>query len=145
MRNRDCGAVIEPTILQVRAAAVHAERLRAQLVPRRLAARLHGRSRAGGLPAGSLSANVGALMDHGKLKRYAQGARRAFIAAVEARAAHHGLTADAVEPVRVVGATAMIDGRPFPAEVAGKRGKLEQPIQIPIAAEYAHYLEGVAM
>lgn len=67
-------------------------------------------------------------MNHSKLKKYAQDARRGFMAAVEGRAAHCGLTADAIEPVQVRGTVTMIDGRAFPADVAGKRRKLEERI-----------------
>ena len=67
-------------------------------------------------------------MNRNKLKSYAPEARRDFIAAVTARAAHFGLTAKKIEPMTEEGDVAIIAGRPFPQAVGEKRKKLEARI-----------------
>ena len=69
-------------------------------------------------------------MDQGSLKTYAQQTRRDFIAAVSDRAAFYGLTASGTEPVVQQGDVVLIGERPFPREVAEKRGRLESRIRV---------------
>ncbi len=67
-------------------------------------------------------------MNRNKLKAYAPKARRDFIKAVKDRAAFYGLTKKKIEPVTVQGDVAIIGGKPFPKDVAEKRGRLEERI-----------------
>ena len=69
-------------------------------------------------------------MNQGSLKTYAQKARRDFIAAVSDRAAFYGLTASGSEPIVRQGDVVLIEERPFPREVAEKRGRLESRISV---------------
>ena len=69
-------------------------------------------------------------MNQGSLKTYAQQARRDFIVAVSARAAFYGLTASGSEPIVRQGDVVLIGERPFPREVAEKRGRLESRIRV---------------
>ena len=69
-------------------------------------------------------------MNQGSLKTYAQQARRDFIAAVSDRAAFYGLTASGSEPIVRQGDVVLIGERPFPREVAEKRGRLESRIRV---------------
>ena len=69
-------------------------------------------------------------MNQGSLKTYAQQARRDFIAAVSDRAAFYGLTASGTEPIVQHGDVVLIGERPFPREVAAKRGRLESRIRV---------------
>ena len=69
-------------------------------------------------------------MNQGNLKTYARQARRDFIAAVSDRAAYHGLTAGGSEPIVRQGDVVLIGERPFPREVAVKRGRLESRIRV---------------
>ena len=57
-------------------------------------------------------------MNKSNLKSYAPQARKDFIAAITARAALLGITADRVVPVTVRGGVAIIDGVEWPANVA---------------------------
>ena len=68
-------------------------------------------------------------MNRTKIKNYAPQARRDFIQAVSDRAAFYGLTEKRTEPVTVQGDLAMIAGRPFPKEVAGKRKALQDRVE----------------
>ena len=63
-----------------------------------------------------------------RLKRYAQRARRDFIAAVTARAADFGLTVSGAAPLTDSGDTVFIAGRPFPASVVAPRRRLIEQI-----------------
>ena len=67
-------------------------------------------------------------MNRTKLKNYAPQARRDFLQAVTDRAAHLGLTAANIEPVKVQGDVAVIGGRAFPRAVAEKRKRLEERV-----------------
>lgn len=67
-------------------------------------------------------------MDRNRLKKYAPQARRDFIKAVTDRAAFYGLTKDGIEPVVEQGDVAIIGGKPFPADVAKRRKRLEERI-----------------
>ena len=69
-------------------------------------------------------------MNQGSLKTYAQQARRDFIAAVSDRAALYGLTASGSESIVRQGDVVLIGERPFPREVAEKRGRLESRIGV---------------
>ena len=69
-------------------------------------------------------------MNQGNLKTYAQQARRDFIAAISDRAAYYGLTASGSEPIVRQGDVVLIGERPFPREVAVKRGRLESRIRV---------------
>ena len=69
-------------------------------------------------------------MNQGSLNTYAQKARRDFIAAVSDRAAFYGLTASGSEPIVRQGDVVLIGERPFPQEVAVKRGRLESRIRV---------------
>ena len=69
-------------------------------------------------------------MNQGSLKTYAQKARRDFIEAVSDRAALYGLTASGREPIVRQGDIVLIGERPFPREVAAKRGRLESRIRV---------------
>ena len=69
-------------------------------------------------------------MNQGSLKTYAQQARRDFIAAVSDRAAFYGLTASGTEPIVRQGDVVLVGERPFPREVAEKRGRLESRIRV---------------
>jgi len=68
-------------------------------------------------------------MNRNKLKEYAPLARRDFIAAVTGRAAYYGLTKRIIEPITEQGDVALIGGKPFPRNVAGKRQRLEGHIK----------------
>ena len=57
-------------------------------------------------------------MNKSNLKSYAPQARKNFIAAITARAALLGTTADRVVPSTVSGGVAIIDGVEWPAKVA---------------------------
>ena len=84
-------------------------------------------------------------MNKTNLKRYAPQARKDFIAAVTARANLLGLSQRGgkvlAEPVHVQGDVALIGGRPWPANVQGRREALLQRTQ---RDGYAHTLEAVA-
>ena len=67
-------------------------------------------------------------MNTSSLSRYAPEARRAFIAAVTARAAAIGLRPDGIDPIVEEGDVALIGGQPFPRSVAEKRRRLEERI-----------------
>ncbi len=69
-------------------------------------------------------------MNQGSLKTYAQKARRDFIEAVSDRAAFYGLTASGSEPIVRQGDVVLIGEKPFPREVAEKRGRLELRIRV---------------
>jgi hypothetical protein len=68
-------------------------------------------------------------MNRTKIKNYAPQARRDFLQAVTDRAAHLGLTAATIEPVKVQGDVAVIGGRAFPRAVAEKRKRLEAQVR----------------
>jgi hypothetical protein len=63
-------------------------------------------------------------MNKANLKSYAPQARLDFIAAVTARANLLGITSKGVSPVDVRGDVAIIEGREWPAKIAGQRDKL---------------------
>lgn len=63
-------------------------------------------------------------MNKTNLKSYAPQARLDFIAAVTARANLLGITSKGASPVDVRGDVAIIDGREWPAKIAGQREKL---------------------
>ena len=71
-------------------------------------------------------------MNKTNLKRYAPQARRDFIAAVTARANLLGLSERngklQAEPCEVRGDVALIGGRPWPANIQGRRDQLLQRI-----------------
>ena len=67
-------------------------------------------------------------MNRSRLKLYAPQARRDFIQAVTDRAAMYGLTANNTAPMTVQGDVTIIDGKPFPEEVADRRRRLEERI-----------------
>ncbi|MGR4928237.1 BREX-1 system adenine-specific DNA-methyltransferase PglX [Bradyrhizobium sp. CAR08] len=68
-------------------------------------------------------------MNRNALETYAPKARREFIAAVTARAAKIGVTADGAASIRREGDYAIIGGTAFPAKVAFQRNLLDQRIQ----------------
>jgi hypothetical protein len=68
-------------------------------------------------------------MNRTKIKNYAPQARRDFIQAVKDRGAFYGLTEKRIEPITVKGDVAIIAGRAFPREVAGKRKTLHERIE----------------
>ncbi len=68
-------------------------------------------------------------MNQNKLKTYAPKARRDFITAVTDRAAIYGLTKDKIESVTIQGDVAIIEGKPFPKDVAEKRKRLAERIR----------------
>ncbi|WP_441252099.1 BREX-1 system adenine-specific DNA-methyltransferase PglX [Tardiphaga sp. 71_E8_N1_1] len=69
-------------------------------------------------------------MNRNALKSYAPKARRDFIAAVTARAAKLGVTAEGVDPISLEGDFAIIGGTPFPKKVAAQRELLERRIRL---------------
>ncbi len=64
-------------------------------------------------------------MNTAQLSKYAPGARRAFIAAVGAQAARHGITAGGSAPAVVNGDVLLISGHAFPRAIAAARSALE--------------------
>ena len=68
-------------------------------------------------------------MNRNTLEVYAQKARRDFIAAVTARAASYGLTAESVEQVVEEGDVTVIGAHAFPRTVAEARKRLEEQIR----------------
>lgn len=84
-------------------------------------------------------------MNKTNLKRYAPEARKDFIATVTARAHLLGLSERAgkahAEPCEVKGDVALIGGRPWPANVQGRREALLKRMQ---REGFAHTLEAVA-
>ena len=62
------------------------------------------------------------------LKNYAPQARQDFVAAVTARAAKFGITADHIEPIIEQGDVALIGDKAYPRSVAENRRKLEARI-----------------
>ncbi len=75
------------------------------------------------------------------LKSYAPAARREFIQAVTDRAHVLGLSEKSIAPVEVQGDVAMIEGRPFPKDVAKRRKDLETRIR---RKGFAQVMEEVA-
>ena len=77
-------------------------------------------------------------MNKTNLKRYAPEARKDFIAAVTARANLLGLGERAgkphAEPCEVRGDVALIGGRPWPANVQGRREALLKLVEFPVSA-----------
>ena len=67
-------------------------------------------------------------MNRNLLKTYAPQARRVFIQAVIDRAAKVGLTAKGADPVSIKGGVAIINGHPYPQNVAEQRDLLEQRV-----------------
>ena len=67
-------------------------------------------------------------MNRSRLKVYAPQARRDFIQAVTDRAAIYGFTATNIAPMTVLGNVVMINGTPFPMEVAEKWNSLKERI-----------------
>lgn len=65
-----------------------------------------------------------------QLKSYAPKARTAFIAAVSARAAQFGVTADGCFPMTEEGDVVIIDGTAYPRSVANQRRDLEARIRL---------------
>ncbi len=80
-------------------------------------------------------------MSYNQLEGYAQQARRDFIAAVTARAATYGLTADNIEPIVEQGDVALIGQRAFPREVVARRKRLEERVQ---REGFEHVMEAMA-
>ncbi len=68
-------------------------------------------------------------MNRAKLKNYAPQARKDFIQAVTAKAAQYGLTAAKIEPMTEKGDVVLIDGKPFPKALGGKRKRLQERIE----------------
>lgn len=64
------------------------------------------------------------------LKTYAPEARRAFIAAVKARAARFGITETGSSPIREEGNVAIINGQPYPRSFAKQRRNLDHKIGV---------------
>ena len=83
-------------------------------------------------------------MNKSNLKSYAPQARKDFIAAVTARAALLGITADRVVPATVSGGVAIIDGVEWPAKVATQRDALLARIARHGADGFARTMEEVA-
>lgn len=75
------------------------------------------------------------------LKAYAPEARRAFIAAVKARAARFGITETGSSPIREEGNVAIINEQPYPRSFAQQRRELDQKITL---RGYASVMEEVA-
>ena len=75
------------------------------------------------------------------LKAYAPEARRAFIAAVKARAARFGITEQGSSAIREEGNVAIINEQPYPRSFARQRRELDQKIAI---RGYAAVMEEVA-
>lgn len=83
-------------------------------------------------------------MNKSNLKSYAPQARKDFIAAITARAALLGITADRVVPATVSGGVAIIDGVEWPAKVATQRDALLARIARRGADGFAQTMEEVA-
>ena len=83
-------------------------------------------------------------MNKSNLKSYAPQARKDFIAAITARAALLGITADRVVPATVSGGVAIIDGVEWPAKVATQRDALLARIARHGADGFARTMEEVA-
>jgi hypothetical protein len=75
------------------------------------------------------------------LKAYAPEARRAFIAAVKARAARFGITEEGSSPIREEGNVAIINGQPYPRSFAQQRRDLDKKIEL---RGYSSVMEEVA-
>jgi hypothetical protein len=75
------------------------------------------------------------------LKTYAPEARRAFIAAVKARAARFGITEQGSSAIREEGNVAIINEQPYPRSFAQQRRDLDQKIAV---RGYASVMEEVA-
>lgn len=83
-------------------------------------------------------------MNKSNLKSYAPQARKDFIAAITARAALLGITAERVVPAMVSGGVAIIDGVEWPAKVATQRDALLARIARHGADGFARTMEEVA-
>lgn len=83
-------------------------------------------------------------MNKSNLKSYAPQARKDFIAAITARAALLGITADRVVPATVSGGVAIIDGVEWPAKVATQRDALLARMARHGADGFAQTMEEVA-
>lgn len=83
-------------------------------------------------------------MNKSNLKSYAPQARKDFIAAITARAALLGITADRVVPATVSGGVAIIDGVEWPAKVATQRDALLARIARHGTGGFAQTMEEVA-
>ena len=83
-------------------------------------------------------------MNKSNLKSYAPQARKDFIAAITARAALLGITAERVVPATVSGGVAIIDGVEWPAKVATQRDALLARIARRGADGFAQTMEEVA-
>ena len=68
-------------------------------------------------------------MNTAQLKTYAPQARKDFIAAVTARAAKFGITAEHIEPIVEQGDVALIGDKAYPRSVAENRRKIEAQIE----------------
>ncbi len=75
------------------------------------------------------------------LKTYAPEARRAFIAAVKARAARFGITEQGSSAIREEGNVAIINGQPYPRSFAQQRRDLDKKIAV---RGYSSVMEEVA-
>jgi type II restriction/modification system DNA methylase subunit YeeA len=80
-------------------------------------------------------------MNKSNLKSYAPQARRDFIAAVTARANLLGISSNAIAPSELRGDIVIIEGREWPAKVAGQRDKLIARIK---KDGFEHTFENVA-
>ncbi len=68
-------------------------------------------------------------MNKNKLKTYAQGARREFIASVRERAHYCGVSESGIDTCEVKGDFAIIKGSAFPKTVAVQRRRLEEQVE----------------
>ena len=68
-------------------------------------------------------------MNTSQLKTYAPEARRAFIAAVSAQAAHLGITAQGNTPAEVHGDVLLVGGQAFPKAIAPGRKSLVERVE----------------
>ncbi|MBP8141785.1 MAG: SAM-dependent methyltransferase, partial [Acidovorax sp.] len=83
-------------------------------------------------------------MNKSNLKSYAPQARKDFIAAITARAALLGITAERVVPAKVSGGVAIIDGVEWPAKVGTQRDALLARMARHGADGFARTMEEVA-
>ena len=80
-------------------------------------------------PASAYRSSEATILNTSQLSRYAPAARRAFIAAVAAKAARLGITAKGNAPAEVRGDVLIVGGEAFPRAVAPARQNLVERVQ----------------
>ena len=68
-------------------------------------------------------------MNTANLKAYAPKARRDFIAAITKQAQKYGVTASVIHPVEITGDVCVVNGKPFPANMAPRIQRLAERVE----------------